>query len=190
MLVLPAPVCLAADTSPLDGFRALVRFLSWFANRPAVATPRSFSACCRTASDSDVLRLTKANNSAPCFTSRPPVAIEVAKDQVMVLGCPRVLDHMPFPRDIGVVVRVRILPPPYFVAFPIASRHDVEIPVSIHVIERGSGLNGKGIFSIKYLLQPVVVRLYHTIDGPAPRLVITKSFNPSLSMSQTRAPVC
>ncbi len=36
MLVLPAPVCLAADTSPLDGFRALVCFLSWFANRPAL----------------------------------------------------------------------------------------------------------------------------------------------------------
>ncbi len=64
VLVLPAPVCLAADTSPLDGFRALDCFLSWFANRPAAATPRSFSACSRTASDSDVLRPAKANNSA------------------------------------------------------------------------------------------------------------------------------
>ena len=41
MLGLPGPVCLAADTSPLDGFRALVCFLSWFANRPGAATPIS-----------------------------------------------------------------------------------------------------------------------------------------------------
>ncbi len=38
---LPAPVYLAADTSPLDGFRALVCFLSRSANRPAAATSRS-----------------------------------------------------------------------------------------------------------------------------------------------------
>ncbi len=64
VLILPAPLCLAADTSSLDGFRALVFFPSWFANRPVAATPRSFSACCRTASDSGALRLVKANNSA------------------------------------------------------------------------------------------------------------------------------
>ncbi len=37
VLVLPAPVCLAADTSPLDGFRTVVCFLPWFANRPALS---------------------------------------------------------------------------------------------------------------------------------------------------------
>jgi hypothetical protein len=40
VLVLPAPLRLAVDTSPLDGFRALVCFLSWFTNRPAPAAPR------------------------------------------------------------------------------------------------------------------------------------------------------
>jgi hypothetical protein len=35
---LPVPVCLAADTSPLDGFRAFVCFLSRFSNRSVAAT--------------------------------------------------------------------------------------------------------------------------------------------------------
>src|ERR1700730_7557365 len=60
----PVPVCLAANVSPLDDFRALVCFLSWVVNRPAATTPRSFSACCRTASDSDVLQPARANNCA------------------------------------------------------------------------------------------------------------------------------
>ncbi len=50
--VLPVPLFLTADTSLLDGFRALVCFLPWFAPRPAAATPRSFSACRRKASAS------------------------------------------------------------------------------------------------------------------------------------------
>jgi hypothetical protein len=48
--ILASPTLPRRCTSPLDGFRALVGFLSRFANRPAAAMPRSFSACCRTAS--------------------------------------------------------------------------------------------------------------------------------------------
>ena len=49
MLVLLAPVCLAADTSPLDGLRALVYILSRFVSRPAGAQA--------TAKAGDVIRL-------------------------------------------------------------------------------------------------------------------------------------
>ena len=44
MLVWPAPVCLAADTSPLDGFQALFCFLSWF---PSDGQPGIYQLVCR-----------------------------------------------------------------------------------------------------------------------------------------------
>jgi hypothetical protein len=49
--VLPAPVCPAVDTSPLDGFQALFCIPSWFASRPAPTTPQSLSACHRNSAE-------------------------------------------------------------------------------------------------------------------------------------------
>ncbi len=53
-------------------------FLPCFVNRLAAATPRSFSACCRTASDSDVPRPAKANNSAHVSPADRPSSQAVA----------------------------------------------------------------------------------------------------------------
>jgi hypothetical protein len=47
VLVLSAPVCLAGDTSPLDGLRALVCFPSWFLLAESHLTRRFFGAMVR-----------------------------------------------------------------------------------------------------------------------------------------------
>jgi len=85
VLVLPAPVCLADDTSPLEGFRALVYFPSWLANRPAAQTPPSFSACCPTASDPDVLRPAKGNHAGSVFVRALLLAVMVVDVRVVAV---------------------------------------------------------------------------------------------------------
>ena len=68
-------------------------------------------------------------------------AEEVPKHLVVMLGGPALLDQVPLPGHPGIEIRVRVFPPPYLTALPIAAKHEVGVAVAVNVINRPARLH-------------------------------------------------
>ena len=70
-----------------------------------------------------------------------PVTVKISKDLIVVFVQTRILDLASRPWNGWIVVRIRILPPPYFVAVRVSSKDNIEITIPINVLERTSRLD-------------------------------------------------
>jgi hypothetical protein len=60
---------------------------------------------------------------------------------------------VPYPRGIGLIVGIRILPPPDLIAWP-ATKNDVQIPIPIDIVKCSTSLNGHH-GAIDYVFCPI-----------------------------------
>ena len=63
----------------------------------------------------------------------------------MMLRCAAFLDDVPFPGNVGIIVRIRIFPPPDFIALPIAAENNVRMAVPIDIANDAAGFDGQEI---------------------------------------------
>ena len=75
-----------------------------------------------------------------------PVPLKSRDRLVMVLRLAALLNNAPFPRNVRVELRIRVLPPPHFVALPVPAKDQVEVAVAVDVIRHTARLNRQIIF--------------------------------------------
>ncbi len=66
------------------------------------------------------------------------VSVKIAEDLVMMLVGAIILDKMPFPGGLRIEIGIGILPPPHFIGRPAATLQQVQIAVTIDIIECAS----------------------------------------------------
>src|SRR5260370_14775680 len=66
---------------------------------------------------------------------------QISEDLIMVLGGSASLDIVAFPGNARLKLREGILPPPDFITLPIAAENEVEISISIDIVNGAAGFN-------------------------------------------------
>ena len=72
---------------------------------------------------------------------RTTSAEEIAENLVVMLRCAASLDDVAFPRDFWIEIRIWILPPPDLMTLPISAKNDVEIAVTVDIVDGASRLD-------------------------------------------------
>src|SRR5258708_3222589 len=74
------------------------------------------------------------------------VAVKVPEDAVMVLMRPAILNNMPLPGSIRPKMGIGVLPPIDIASLVVIAANDIQVAVSVDVMEGAARLDGDALF--------------------------------------------